>query len=153
MSKGSTSCRTWPLLPLRLVVGFGFTVHGLAKLRRGPEAFASILGGLHVPMPHVMAWATALIELVGGLAVMVGAWVTFWCVPLGITMLVALLTVHLRFGFSSVKLQAVTSSGPQFGAPGYEMNLLYLVAMLALALSPTMPFSVDNWIKTRKARG
>jgi uncharacterized membrane protein YphA (DoxX/SURF4 family) len=32
--------RTAPL-PLRLIVGYGFFAHGLAKLERGPEHFAS----------------------------------------------------------------------------------------------------------------
>ena len=43
----------WPLLPLRLMVGFGFMEHGLAK---GPDAFANILQAMGVPEPHFMAW-------------------------------------------------------------------------------------------------
>ena len=59
-------------LPLRLIVGFGFVQHGYAKLHRGPELFAATLHGLSVPAPHLMAWITILIELVGGLAVLLG---------------------------------------------------------------------------------
>jgi len=35
--------KDWALLPLRLIIGFGFAAHGYAKLNRGPENFAAIL--------------------------------------------------------------------------------------------------------------
>jgi hypothetical protein len=38
-------------------------------------------------------------------------------------------TVHLPYGFSSIKLQTVTQAGAQFGQPGYETALLYLAAL------------------------
>ena len=40
---------------------------------------------------------------------------------------VAIVTVHLPYGFSSIKLQSVTAAGAHFGQPGYETDLLYLV--------------------------
>src|SRR2546428_13090670 len=58
----------WAPVPLRLIVGYGFMEHGFAKLGRGPEAFADILHTIGVPGPHVMAWATILTEVIGGLA-------------------------------------------------------------------------------------
>ena len=36
----------WSPIPLRLIVGYGFMVHGFAKLARGPDAFATILRAL-----------------------------------------------------------------------------------------------------------
>src|SRR3989442_3851583 len=63
----------WAPVPLRLIVGYGFMEHGFAKLGRGPEAFADILHAIGVPGPHVMAWATILTEVIGGLAVNLGA--------------------------------------------------------------------------------
>ena len=56
----------WAPIPLRLIVGFGFMQHGFAKSAKGPDAFAAILQALHVPMPHLMAWATILTEILGG---------------------------------------------------------------------------------------
>ena len=38
-----TITSAWTLLPLRLVVGVGFLLHGLAKLDRGPAKFALLL--------------------------------------------------------------------------------------------------------------
>jgi putative oxidoreductase len=52
----------WTMLPLRLMIGFGFAAHGYAKLSRGPGNFATILAAIGVPMPHLMAWITCLIE-------------------------------------------------------------------------------------------
>jgi putative oxidoreductase len=118
--------------------------HGYAKLLRGPEAFASILHALNVPAPHLMAWLTILTELVGGLAVLLGAFVPLVSVPMAAVLLVAMFSVHWQYGFSSIKLVAVTPAGAKFGPPGYECDLLYLACIVALVLSGSGPFSLDE---------
>ena len=140
------------MLPLRLIIGFGFMAHGYAKLTRGTEGFAAILQALGVPAPGLTAWLTALIELFGGFAILAGAFVPIVSIPLIIIMLVALVTVHLPFGFSSVKLIAMTADGPRFGTIGYEVNLLYIAAVLTLVLGNPSPFSIDA-ILARRRRG
>src|ERR1700733_13866779 len=100
----------WSLLPLRLIVGFGFMEHGFAKLAKGPDAFASILQTIGVPAPHFTAWATLLVEILGGLAVMLGAFVTLVSLPMAVVLLAAMFTVHLPYGFSSIKIIAVTAT-------------------------------------------
>jgi uncharacterized membrane protein YphA (DoxX/SURF4 family) len=97
----------WAPLPLRLIVGFGFMQHGFSKLSRGSDAFVAILHALGVPAPHFMALFTILIEILGGLAVMLGAFVTLVSLPMAALLLVAIFTVHLPYGFSSIKLMAV----------------------------------------------
>ena len=141
-------------LPLRAIVGFGFMQHGFAKLSRGPDSFAAILNAMHVPAPHLMAWANILVELLGGLSVLLGAFVTLVSLPMAIVLLVAMFTVHLPFGFSSIKLLAVTEAGPQFGPPGYETVLLYLACLAALVLGGPGPLSIDGDISRgqREAR-
>ena len=140
----------WALLPLRLMVGFGFAAHGYAKLSRGPENFASILTSLGVPQPHLMAWVTSLLELIGGISVMAGAFVVPLSLPLAVVMLTAMFSVHLQYGFSSVRLKAVTASGAEFGPVGYEMNLLYIAGLLTLALGGPGRLSVDHWLRMRR---
>ena len=108
----------WSPIPLRLIVGYGFMQHGFAKLSKGPDTFAAILQGMGVPAPHLMAWLTILTELVGGLAVLLGAFVTIASVPMTAVLLVALFKVHLPYGFSSIKLLAVTATGAKFGPVG-----------------------------------
>lgn len=140
----------WTLVPLRLMVGFGFAAHGYAKLSRGPEHFTAILTSLGVPQPHLMAWATALLELLGGISIMAGAFVVLLSVPLACLMLVALIKVHLQYGFSSIRLQEVTAAGAQFGPIGYELNLLYIVGLLTLALGGAGRVSLDHWLNRRR---
>jgi len=146
MTQGSTTsliARFAPI-PLRLIVGFGFMQHGFAKLSRGPDHFAAILQALGTPAPHLMAWISILTELFGGLAILLGAFITLASIPMAILLIVAIVTVHLRFGFSSIKLLAVTAAGPQLGPPGYETNLLYLACLAALVLGGAGPFSIDG---------
>jgi hypothetical protein len=42
----------------------------------GPDAFANILQAIGVPEPHFIAWSTVLVEILGGLAATLGAFVT-----------------------------------------------------------------------------
>lgn len=139
----------WAPIPLRLIVGYGFMEHGYAKLAKGPLAFAGILQALHVPAPHFMAWATILIELLGGFAVLVGAFVALASIPMAAVLLVAMFTVHLPYGFSSIRLMAITPSGAKFGPVGYECDLLYLACLAALVLGGAGRFSVDRYLSSR----
>src|SRR5262245_38130477 len=106
------SARGWPNLLLRLILGFGFAAHGWAKLSRGPAGFGEILFQI------IMAWATILTELLGGVSLMLGAFVIPISFPLIIVMLTAMFTVHFQYGYSTIKLKAVTAGGAQFGPPG-----------------------------------
>ena len=55
--------RRWALLPLRLLVGTGFTVHGLAKWNRGPDSFAQLLQVIGLPFPVPTAWSVTFLEI------------------------------------------------------------------------------------------
>src|SRR5262245_16301187 len=112
--------RQWAPLLLRLVIGYGFMAHGWAKLSRGPAGFARLLEQIGAPLPMETAWVSTFIEILGGLAILAGAFVSVVSVPLIVMMLVAMFTVHLRYGFSAVNTIGLTSDGPQFGPPGIE---------------------------------
>ena len=139
----------WAPIPLRLIVGFGFMQHGFAKLSKGPDAFATILHAMGVPGPHFMAWLTILVELLGGFAVILGAFVTLVSLPMIVVLIVAMFTVHLPYGFSSIKLLAVSAAGARFGPPGYELDLLYIACLAALILGGSGPMAVDGLIGKR----
>src|SRR5262249_26839815 len=136
---------TWALV-LRAVIGYGFMAHGFAKLSKGVGTFGGILQTMGVPAPDLMAWVTVMVELLGGLAVFAGAFVAIVSIPLVLVLLVAMFTVHLPYGFSSIKLLAVTSRGAQFGPPGYEMDLVYIACLIALVIGGAGPLSVDRLI-------
>jgi putative oxidoreductase len=134
--------REWPLLALRLVVGYGFLAHGLAKAIKGPEGFAKLLHIIGVPFPAVTAWGVMLLEILGGVALLIGLLVTLASVPLIASMIVAMFTIHLRNGFSAINTIGLTPSGPIFGPPGFEINLLYIAALLVLATLGPGPLAV-----------
>jgi putative oxidoreductase len=132
-----------------LIVGLGFMQHGIAKLARGPDVFAAILHAIGVPASHLMTWATIAIELLGGFAVLVGAFVPLASIPMAAVLLVAVFTVQLPYGFSSIKLIGVSAAGAQFGPPGYETNLLYFACLVALVLGGSGPLAIDGRIGKR----
>jgi len=146
----SSAMARWAPVPLRLIVGYGFMEHGFAKLARGPDAFPVILKALGVPAPHLMGWLTILVEIFGGLAVLLGALVPLASIPMAAVLFVAIFTVHLPYGFSSIKLQAVTAAGAQFGPPGFETDLLYLACLAALVLGGSGPFAIDGFLRKRR---
>lgn len=141
----------WAPIPLRLMVGYGFMQHGFAKLSKGSDAFAAVLHAIGVPAPHLMAWLTILIEIFGGLAVLLGAFVSMVSVPMSGLLLVAIFSVHLPYGFSSIKLMSVTSGRAQFGPPGYECDLLYLACLAALVAGGPGPMAIDSY-RTKKGK-
>lgn len=136
----------WVPIPLRLIVGYGFMEHGFAKLLKGPENFAAILHAMGVPAAHLMAWLTILTELIGGLAVLLGAFIPLVSLPMAVLLFVAIFTVHLPYGFSSIKLMSVTAGRAQFGPPGYECDLLYLACLLALVFGGSGPMAIDDYL-------
>lgn len=145
MARQATMLSAWAAMPLRLIIGYGFMVHGYAKLSRGPEAFAHVLDVLGVPAPLFFSWLTTLTELVGGFLILIGAFVAIASVPLAVVLLTALFTVHLPYGFFSVKLAEVTEKGVKFGPVGYEHLLLYLAGLMNLAMSGAGRLSIDGW--------
>jgi putative oxidoreductase len=67
-------------------------------------------------------------------------------------MIVAIGSIHIHYGFSSVNTIGLTSTGPVFGPPGYEINLLYIVALVALSLAGPSALSVDAWLRSHRSR-
>src|SRR5262244_2636947 len=135
----------YAVIPLRLIVGYGFLAHGLAKWHRGPEAFAAILRAIGAPSPQLTAWLTISTEILCGTAILIGAFVSLVSIPAIILLAVAVVTVHLPYGFSSIKLLSFSEGRAQFGPPGYECDLLYVACILALVLLGPSPWSVDNY--------
>lgn len=147
-----TKFAPYALILLRLIVGYGFLAHGLAKWSKGPEVFAGILQATGVPLPHLMAWITIATEILSGIAFLIGAFVPLVSIPAIILLAVAIFTVHLPYGFTSIKLLSVNNGRAQFGPPGYECDLLYIACILTLALNGPTPWSVDNYRRSIRSR-
>ena len=138
-------CAPYAAIPLRLIIGYGFLAHGLAKWHRGPDAFAAILQTIGVPAPQLMAWITIATELLSGIGFLIGGFVSLVSIPSVILLAVAVFTVHLPYGFISIKLLGVSNGRAQFGPPGYECDLLYIASIVVLFLMGPTPWSVDNY--------
>ena len=108
---------------MRVVVGIVFLVHGGQKLfLMGFGGVAGGLGSLGVPEPGLFAVIVTLVELLGGLALILGLFTRVGAVLLAVDMLVAILTVHLPNGFFNEN-------------HGYEYPLVLLAASVALAMA------------------
>jgi len=142
----------WHAVPLRLMVGLGFMQHGYAKLARGPDAFIAILHAMGLPFADLLGWITIAIELVGGLAIVLGAFVPLATLPMLAVLLVATVTVHLPNGFSSIKLLSYDAAGAHFGQPGYETDLLYAAGLLALCFGGAGPLALDTYGASRRKK-
>jgi putative oxidoreductase len=84
--------------------------------------------------------------------IIAGAFVPLATVPMIVVLLVAIFTVHLPNGFSSIKLMSYDASGAHFGQPGYETDLLYIAGLVALSIAGAGPWSVDNYLQRRWSR-
>lgn len=131
-------------LLLRLTLGAGFMAHGWAKISRGTAGFEKLLAFEGVPLAHLNAMIGPYVELLGGLALILGAYVVLVAVPLLITMLVATFFVQGHYGFSAVKTVGLTPAGPIFGPPGFEINLLYISGLVSLICTGPGLWSVDT---------
>ncbi|MBI2001159.1 MAG: DoxX family protein, partial [candidate division NC10 bacterium] len=114
-ANGLTQIQGWGITVLRVVVGIVFLVHGGQKLFVwGFGGVAGFLGQVGIPAPMLAAVIVTLVELLGGLALLLGLFTRWAAIPLAINMAVAILTVHLQAGF--------------FLPNGYEFALTLLAA-------------------------
>lgn len=118
------------LLVLRVVAGVIFAYHGYLKLSGGVDGFGGLLDGLGVPLPLFFAWVVTLVELVGGILLILGLLTHLFSKLLAIDMLVAVLLVHAKNGL-------LVQNG------GAEFALLLLAVMIALMTLGAGPWSLD----------
>lgn len=104
----------WCAIPLRLIIGFGFMQHGYAKLARGPEDFINLLHAMGIPFDFLLGWATMIVEITGGLLILLGALVPLATIPMVIVLVVAIFTVHLPNGFRFYQASIIRRCGRPF---------------------------------------
>lgn len=119
---------------LRLIIGIIFTAHGVDKLQGGPSNFAGFLTTLNVPAPEIMAWVVTLLELCGGILLILGV----------LTRIVALLFVVMMI-FTNLLVKIDVGLIGEQGA-GAELDLALLAGVLAIALLGPGKLAVDDKI-------
>lgn len=117
---------------IRVVVGLAFFLHGWQKVfTLGFGGVGGFFGSIGIPAAGFFAVVVSLLELLGGLALILGIATRLVGLLLAIDMLVALLVVHLPNGF-------FVSDG------GYELVLLLGAAALAFAITGASSMSLDS---------
>ncbi len=132
-----TGPQGWGITVLRLAVGIVFLMHGGQKLFvLGFAGVAAFMGSLGIPAPALAGPLVALVEFLGGLALLLGLRARWAGALLAMDMLVAILAVHLPNGF--------------FLPKGFEFAMTLLAANLALVFLGSGEASVDGLLQRRR---
>jgi len=134
----------WAPMPLRLMLGFAFIYHGWPKLFSAHQQTVGMFQGIGLPAPAAMAWIIGLVEVLGGIALLAGAFMTVTSIILILHQLGAMYKVHLGAGYNFVHITGMGPTGPVFGIPGYEVNLLFIAGLLTLLIGGAGAGSVDG---------
>jgi putative oxidoreductase len=133
---GAERLREYPLLLIRLVLAYGFLNPAFMKvkdIRPIGDWFAS----LGLPFPLLNAYLATFTELAGVVLLTLGLFTRWITLPLMVTMLVAIGTVHLKNGFEA-------------GNNGFEIPFYYLIFLFTLLVYGAGKFSADHWWQSRR---
>ncbi|MGD9794353.1 MAG: DoxX family protein [Acidimicrobiia bacterium] len=131
----STLNRFRPSVPLilRVVIGGLFIWHGIDKFDVGIDMIETMFDSWGVPAPGVAAPVTAVLEIVGGIALVFGIGTRVFAMALSAVMIGAIIYVKADLG--------VISSQPM---PGAELDLAMLAGLIAVIISGPGRFSIDD---------
>jgi putative oxidoreductase len=141
LRKLTTTQNSSAIAILRLVLGVVFFAHGSQKMLGwfGGYGFTGTMGfftgGLHIPAPF--AFLAIAAEFFGGIGLLLGLLTRIAAFGIAVNMIVAILTVHLQFGFFA------NWTGQQKGE-GFEFHLLVLAITTFLMIKGGGAFSVDR---------
>lgn len=129
------SLKDLPPLFFRLILAYGFYTPAMMKWGN-ISGIAEWFGSIGIPFPTLNAYMAASTEMAAVILLPLGLATRFISIPLIITMVVAILTVHGSNGFEA-------------GNNGFEIPLYYMLMLFALLINGAGKISVDNIIKGR----
>ncbi|MGO4495476.1 DoxX family protein [Paenibacillus sp. 2RAB27] len=122
---------------MRVVIGIIFMMHGIDKLQMGlsnVEAWFSSIG-----IPGFVAYFVAILELVGGIMLIVGLFTRYVSGLLVIMLMGAIVTTKLSVGLLGDGQMA-----------GYELDLGFMLVLLYLVVGEQSTLSVDRLIMNKR---
>jgi len=124
------------LLFIRLILAYGF--YGPAMKKWGNmEGIAQWFDSMNYPLPTLNAYLAGATEAAGVVLLFLGLGSRIISIPLMITMLVAIFTVHIGNGFAAAD-------------NGFEIPLYYLLMLFLLLAYGSGKYSVDFFIKKKR---
>jgi putative oxidoreductase len=130
------------LLLLRVVIGAVFVAHGAQKLFGGQlDTVANAMVGYGLEPGMVFAVLAGVLELGGGLLLLVGLLTPLAGLVIAGVMVVAIATVTAPKGF-------IAPPGV-----GYEYNLMVIAVALTLVIDGPGRLSLDHWFGLDRAAG
>ncbi len=130
-----------PLL-LRLGVGLIFFFAGLGKLMGGIDNVTGFFGNIGIPLPGLMAPFITFLELLGGLALILGVLTRIFGILFICNMLVAIIAAKWP--------AAVQAGGLVAGFNEFRLELLLIMASASLVILGAGALSVDAaWLGDR----
>ncbi|MFT4201419.1 DoxX family protein [Gordonia sp. (in: high G+C Gram-positive bacteria)] len=135
-----TFLRTPALLLARLALGFIFVMHGWQKFHNGHAATTEGFRGMGVPNPSASAFYATWVELLGGIALILGVLLPLAGFLLAVNMIGALFTVHAEHGF-------------WMPDKGYEYVLALAAGALAVGFANSGVVSIDHYLFRRAGAG
>ena len=127
------------LLFFRLILAYGFYKPAILKLK-DVHAIGDWFASLHYPLPYLNAWLATATETSGIVLLVIGLGVRIISIPLMITMLVAIFTIHFDNGFTA-------------GNNGFEIPLYNLLILFTLLAHGAGKYSLDQLIAEKKLSG
>jgi putative oxidoreductase len=134
---------SWSHLVVRLGLGIVFFAHGAQKTFGwfgGRGLSATVAGFRQMNIPPAAATLAALVECLGGLALIVGFLARPAALGLIVVMLVAIVKVHARHGFF-INFAQTPGKGH-----GFEFNLALIVMALSILIGGAGALSIDRLI-------
>lgn len=124
-------------LILRVILGLTFFIHGLVKFQGGISNTVGYFDSLGIP--GFLAYAVAIIELVGGIALVLGIGTRIVAALLALIMAGAIITAKIPAGFLGNGQMA-----------GYELDLALLAMSIFFVLADKSVLSLDNKLSSSK---
>ncbi len=144
------------LLALRIVLGWEYFEAGREKFL-GDNWFADIQDRFPFPfnlVPPEISWQMATwLELIGGIALVLGLATRFFSLSLIVLTVVAILSVHWPESWQTLGelLQGYAISDDGHG--NYKLPAIFLAMLLPLVLQGPGRLSVDHWLRRRTTAG